>query len=77
MKIRITQVKVYELHDEVSIIEHNGKMKDKTVKKPKLVLNQELDKTINLDDLKNERDSYKKNKSDSVQFTYDHIPDFE
>lgn len=71
--IRLTNIRVYELREEIILIEHDGKMKEKISKKPKITINKELDITIDIKDLLSERMKYKKNDTDVVQFTYEHL----
>jgi hypothetical protein len=72
-RIKLLNVRVYALKDEISIIEHDGKLKDRTTQKPKLILRKDVDKIIDMKDLKFERQQYKKSETDIIQFTYEHL----
>lgn len=71
--IRLLKVRVYALKEEISIIEHDGKMKDRITQKPKVVFSKDLDKEIDIKDLASEHIQYKNNPTDVVQFTYEHL----
>lgn len=72
-EIRITNIKVYAMKDEVAVIERNGVLIDRVVKKPMIVLNQEVDFTIDKKQLNSERNQWKKNDTDIVHFTYENL----
>jgi hypothetical protein len=72
-EIRITNIKVYAMKDEVAVIERNGVLIDRVVKKPMIVLNQEVDFTIDKKQLNSERNQWKKSDTDIVHFTYENL----
>jgi hypothetical protein len=72
-EIRITNIKVYAMKDEVAVIERNGVLIDRVVKKPMIVLNQEVNFTIDKKQLNSERNQWKKSDTDIVHFTYENL----
>lgn len=72
-EVRITNIKVYAMKDEVAVIERNGVLIDRVVKKPMIVLNQEVDFTIDKKQLNSERNQWKKSDTDIVHFTYENL----